>query len=349
MTDYFVEELCLDNEKDWKEFNEKTYGGSFFHTLKWKSILESSFGYESHYFLVYYKDRVIAACPFFESTLKGFKGLMLPDSDYKHILVDKQNFNHLAGKAIMNKCYEISQRNRLSFILINTLSKEIKDHFNEFNPLPFPTIGNMMLDLKENNAEKIWNNIFTARENQRKYIRRFTKDGFKIKEAKSLKDLKIFYKYYKANLEYINAVPYPFSHFEEIWNSYSSTNMIITLLHKNKKVFGGQLHFFDPSRKTIYLRYLALNRDIPRKYTPTYYIFWDAILRASRMGYTNVCYGSTPPNPDGIYYRLKKKFGCYYEENYSIIFPLSTTFKVTYYAYQFAKKHLPHYMRRLGL
>jgi len=347
-----VEELCLDNEKDWKEFNEKTYDGSFFHTLKWKSILERSFGYKSHYFLVYYKDRVIATCPFYESSLKGFKGLMpLPNSDYHHILVDKQNFNHLVAKTITNKCHDISKKNRLSFILINTLSKEIKDNFNEPNLFPFPwyIIGTMILDLKENHPEKIWNNIFSQKGKQRKYIRRFIKDGFKIKEVKSLKDLKIFYKYYKTNLEYINAVPYSFSHFEEIWNTYSSTNMITTLLYKNEKVFGGQLHFLYPSRKTIYLKYLALNRDIPRKYTPTYYIFWDAIVRASQMGYTTICYGSTNPNPDEIHYQIKKKFGCYYEESYSIVFPLSVTFKVAYHTYQFANKHLPHYLRWLGL
>lgn len=348
MTDYIVEELCSDNEKAWKEFNEKTYSGSFFHTLKWKIILERKFGYESHYFLVYYKDRVIAACPFFEITINRFKGLMLPYSDYKNILVDK-NFNHLVAKAIMNKCYEISKKNRLSFILINTLNKEIKEHFNEFKPLPVRIAGNMILDLKENNPEKIWNNIFSAKGNQRNRIRRFEKDGIKIKEVKSVKDLKIFYKYYKANLEYLNSVPPPFSHFEELWNTYSSTDMIITLLHKNEKFFGGISQFLYPPRKTMYLTLLALNRDIPNRYSPSYYLEWDAIVRAYQMGYTTVCFGSTSPNPDNIHYHLKKKFGCYYEENYSMVFPLSIPFKVAYNTYMFARKHFPKYLRWIGL
>lgn len=42
-----------------------------------------------------------------------------------------------------------------------------------------------------------------------------------------MNDLKIFYKYYKDNLEYINIVAYPFSHFKELWNTYSSTDMRI--------------------------------------------------------------------------------------------------------------------------
>lgn len=151
MADYFVEELCLDNEKDWKEFNEKTYGGSFFHTLKWKSILERCFNVRSYYFLVYDKDKVIAVCPFYENTIKGFKGLMLlPHSDYHSILLNKQNFNHLVGEIIINKCQEISKRNRLSFILITTLSEEIKDYFNSYNPITYPSGRNMLLDLKEN-------------------------------------------------------------------------------------------------------------------------------------------------------------------------------------------------------
>ena len=125
--------------------------------------------------------------------------------------------------------------------------------------------------------------------------------------------------------------------------------MRTTLLHKNDKVFGGLLSFLWPQQKTIYLRYLALNRDISNRYSPSYYLYWDAIVRASQMGYTTVCFGSTPPDPDEVHYRLKKKFGCYYEENYSMIFPLSFTFKVAYNTYQFARKHFPHYLRWLGL
>jgi hypothetical protein len=66
------------------------------------------------------------------------------------------------------------KENKLLFILITTLSELTKDHFNRFDPLPFP-IRDMVLNLKEISPDKIWNDILSKQE--RKYIRRFGNDG----------------------------------------------------------------------------------------------------------------------------------------------------------------------------
>ena len=96
MTGYRAEELNPNNENDWEEFNKKTDGGGFFHTLKWKNIITNSFNYKLHYFLIYFEDKVVAICPFCEGTVKGFRGLMPPpNSDNRGLVVNKQNYNHL--------------------------------------------------------------------------------------------------------------------------------------------------------------------------------------------------------------------------------------------------------------
>ena len=132
MTDYRIEELNPNNEKDWEEFNKKTDCGSFFHTLKWKNILNNSFSYKLHYFLIYFEGKVIAICPFCENTIKGFRGLMPPpNSDHRELVIKKQNCTHLLIKELLNKTNEILKSKKLSFILISTFSKEIKDYFNK--------------------------------------------------------------------------------------------------------------------------------------------------------------------------------------------------------------------------
>jgi len=56
------------------------------------------------------------------------------------------------------------------------------------------------------------------------------------------------------------------------------------------------------------------------------------------MGYDSINFGGTPYDADDIHYKLKTKFGCHYEKQYSIIFPLSPLFKLGYNTYRFLKK-----------
>ena len=338
---YIIEELNNNNSIDWKRLCDESKEGTFFHTLEWKRTLEQSFNCISHYFLVYRNDEPVAICPFYEDIIQGIRGLVpLPRSDYNHIIITDK-YDPLIAYHILEKCKEIAKNNRLFFVLITTLSELTIEHFNGYNSLRYPIGGNMVLNLDEHCPDKIWNEILSNQD--RKYIRRFEKDGFRVKEVNSIDDLKILYKYYKTNLEYINAIPYPFSHIEVLLNTYSSKEMLRTLLYQNEIIAGGHLSFLDDSSKTIYLRYLSLNRNLPTRYHPTLYIEWDIIKRASEMGYRKICFGRTLPYPKDIHYKLKEKFGCQYEKEYSIIIPTSYLFKIVYpiyyNLYSLAKKY----------
>ncbi|SNQ59949.1 GNAT family N-acetyltransferase [Candidatus Methanoperedens nitratireducens] len=339
---YHIEELSNKNATDWKRVNEESKEGDFFHKLEWKRILEQSLNFKSHCFLLYRNDEPVALCPFYESSINGVRGLVsLPDSDYNHIIVTDQ-YDPLIAYHILEKCNEIARENKLSFILITTLRESIKDYFSKYNPLPYPIGGNMMLDLEKSGPDSIWSEVLSQRD--RKHIRRFEKDGFKIKEINSIDHIKMFYKYYKANLESIDAAPHSFSHFEDLLRTYSSTEMILTLLYNNKIIAGGQLAFLHYPKKTVYLRYLSLNRDLPNRYRPTTYMRWNWIRRASEMGYSKICFGRTPPDPNDIHYQLKEKFGCHFEKEHSFIFPRSYLFKIGYNIYytiyNFTKKYI---------
>ncbi len=328
---YHIEDLSNTNATDWKRVCKESKEGSFFHTLEWKRILEQSYNFKTHCFLLYRNDESVALCPFYEASINGVRGLIsLPDSDYNHIIITDQH-DPLIAYHILDKCKEITRENKLFFILITTLNELTKDHFSRYNPLPFPLGGDMVLNLEEFNPDKIWNDNFSKKE--RKYIRRFENDGFRIKEVTSIDDIKMFYKYYKTNIEFKNATPYPFSHFEDLLNVYSSTEVILTLLYKNEIVAGGQLAFLDNFKKTMYLRYLSLNRELTSRYHPTLYIYWDCINRASERGFSRICFGRTPPYPNDVHYQFKEMFGCHYEKEFSLIFPRSHLFKIGYNIY----------------
>jgi hypothetical protein len=339
--DYYIKTLDKENNVLWDEFNKRTEGGTFFHTSKWKDVLEKSFGYKMHYILVYDNDKVISICPFCENVIKGFKGLTyIPNSDYHHILIQEQKCNDLLTRTILDKGKDISKKNKLSFILITTTSTKIKDYFMKYNPLPFPESGNMVLNLKENTPTKIWEVIFTekGRGTPRKYINRFEREGIDIREVTEVDDLKIFYKYYEENLRYKNVNPYPFSHFKYCWDSYSPSDMRITMVEKNHNIFGGLLAFIYHPKKTMYLKYLALNRNISNKYHPPFYLYWDAVTTASAMNLDYVCFGATPNDINNFNYRIKMKFGAEYEKEYRIVIPLSKLFTLSYKTYDLIKR-----------
>lgn len=342
MDGYQIEDLNSSNARDWEHFNEIADGGSFFHSLKWKRILERSFKLRPHYFLVYHDGEVAAICPFFENNLKYFKGLVsLPYSDFCHIAIADGHAHPSVINEIYARCMEITRQEKLAFLQMSVNKPAIRDQMMQYTDLPPLVSGNMVLNLEELTPEKIWNDVFSAKGGQRKFIKRFVRDGCTIEEVRDLKDLELFYHYYNENLEQKHVRTFnQVSFFNTIWDIYSPADMRITLLKKDDFIYGGLFAYLYPPNSTIYLVHLALNRDIPNTYHPPYYLFWDIIEKAYEMGYRRVCFGGTPYNPENVVYKQKKGFGCEYHFKYSLFIPCSYIFRYGYNMYYLMKNGL---------
>jgi predicted N-acyltransferase len=61
----------LSDAKEWEDFVANSSKGSFFHTLKWKKVLEESFPFESLYLVIRdSNDKLIGVCPFFITKMR---------------------------------------------------------------------------------------------------------------------------------------------------------------------------------------------------------------------------------------------------------------------------------------
>jgi hypothetical protein len=326
-----IEALNDTNIDKWENFNHEMNEGTFYHTTKWKKILES-LGHISHYYLIFSGDEVVAICPFFEFNIKGFKGITtLPESDYNHLII-KDNDPHIINY-IIKELESKAKKNSWSFIILNSLDKNFE---NKLNASFYPnfSMGTMILDIKKLNPDKIWNEIFNAKKGQRRYIKRFENDGFKIRELDSKKDIKVLYEYYQRNIKHINGTEYPYSHFMDLYNIYPSKNLHSALLCKEDFVAGGFLNFLDESTKTLYSRYIAINRDLPNKYHIQYPLLWESIKKANELGYKRVSFGSNVNDQSHPGYRIKKNFGAEYLNSYSILRPISRLFKLGHNVYR---------------
>jgi hypothetical protein len=95
-----VEELR--NESEWEDFAKNIPEATFYHTIKWKKIIEKSFGFVPAYFTVKDQGEVAGICPGFITApwlLRTYNSL--PNSDYGGPLFKNA---HLARALRLESC-----------------------------------------------------------------------------------------------------------------------------------------------------------------------------------------------------------------------------------------------------
>ena len=325
MADYRLERLNDGNEEKWEEFNKNSPEGSFFHGLKWTQIAEQSSGVKRHYFLLYKDEDVFGIFPFIEDKIHVFRGLRTArDPKILPAILKDSGDPHAMNSVIRDLQKVTIDGKKISFIRVSTLHEEMLNTITTHPRLPWKTEGGMVLNLLEFPPEKIWN-TFSAKKGERKFIRRFEKDGFALTEANSPEDLALFYKYYQENISHIKGRLQPFSRFSKLWNSLSD-EIRITLLSKGSVFAGGMFQLLDSHRKTVHTMYLSLNRNLPTNYHPPYYLWWEAINWAYANRYEKVSLGGEHLDENNPRYRMMYDLGARFEPTYSAMIPLTKIF-----------------------
>jgi len=185
----------------------------------------------------------------------------------------------------------------------------------------------MVLDLVRSPPEAIWNS-FSARSGQRTKIRQFEKRGFETSEVRSEEELCDFYRYYAETMKHLGADRLPLSFFLDLRRTLGD-HVRIMMLANGPLVAGGTLTILDPERKRAHGVFLAMNRDLPNRFSPSYGIYWEEITWAWEHRYETFTFGRefvrdlTDQNPR---YRLKRAFGGTFEPRHTRIVPLTCPF-----------------------
>ena len=319
----FIEELS--DEREWEEFVATSPKGTFYHTLKWKKILEDSFSFETIYLVIRdSKGNIAGICPFaLTKKLWPFKVLdSLPESDLGGPLI-KEEYKKEAANVLKDYLKELSSEKGITYARIRFSDAELCEYFKTKTSKVETGSGTMNLDLEEKPADFIWSKVFTKKKNQRWFIRRFERDGFQNREAEGLEDLNKFYILYYNNMNYIGAQPYPFNFFKNIWNSLYPDNLGIILTEKEENCIGGESFFIYKERKNIYQTYVGFDRDLGGKYRTYYYLNWGLIKWAEKYGFKYVCFGSTPSDPNSNHYSYKSNFGAEFNQDFFLYLPFN--------------------------
>lgn len=325
MGDYHLERLSDENADEWDRYNSTSPEGGLFHSLKWKEIIEKGSDTRTQYYLLYKGEEVFGLLPLVEHNVHFFRGLS-PVNDPQRLRAILRDYSDpFAMQYVVDALQSIKfDRKPLSFVRLSVSNEETLDRITRYTLLRLPDIGDMVLDLSEVPPEELWK-TFSAKKGQRKFIRRFDENGFSVTEAESQEDLDQFYRYYAENIKRIGGTLQPYSRISDLRDSMPD-DVRITLLSKGSIVAGGMLMLSDRSRRTVYTTYLSLNRDLPKTYHPSYYLWWEAINWAWDHHLEKVSFGAQRLEEDNPRYRIKYDFGARFQPLYSGMIPLTKTF-----------------------
>ncbi|MFH1673414.1 MAG: GNAT family N-acetyltransferase [Pseudomonadota bacterium] len=313
----------LSNDEEWERFVADSSGGTFFHTLKWKKILEEAFSLEAEYLAI--RDeagKLAGVCPFaVTSKLRLFRILdSLPESDFGGPLTVEPETPAVL-KALNDYLPEVCREKNITYAKIRCPSETTGRHFNTRGMTTDTASGSMNLNLEQHPSDFIWDEVFTQKDGQRTYIRRFEKDGFRNIEAQSIKDLDTFYELYYRNMNYIGGAVHPYSFFRKLWDELHPEHFNIILTVGNGRCIGGEGFFLYRPRKTVYQTFIGLDRNVETQYRTYFYLSWGLLKWCEANGFKTVSFGGTPADPKSANYSQKSKFGANFNQDYVVCLP----------------------------
>jgi len=315
----FVEELK--NKREWDEFLQSSPKGTFYHSLKWKEVIERSFSYRAHYLVVKNSNgTIVGICPAFirkHGHIKVYTSM--PHSDYGGPIIREgyiESASILLRKFIEEYCFN----NGLSFAKICFVDDRIGRFFK--SPLSYvdTNTGVMVIDLKTKPSDVIWKEIFSRK--QRYEIRRFERGCFNVREANNESDLKDFYNLYLSNMRNLGVSGRPYVFFKNMWNTLFPENFCIMLLEK-EKCLGGLAQF--RYKDSFYGSFTAIDRKWSwGRYSLMSYMIWKLIKKAEETGIRYISLGSTPSYRKHPYYIQKSKFGSTFLQQERVLIPFGS-------------------------
>ena len=309
----------LKNEKEWESFLEVSPWGTFYHSLKWRKVIQKSFRHDGLYLTIRDEDgTIIGICPGF---ILGGKHLKvydsMPYSDYGGPLIAGQHIKE-ASHSLQGFLQSFCSNKGIIYARFCFTDPELGHFFRSPQSYIETTRGTIEVDLKASPTDFLWNKTFST--NLRRNIRVVERRGFQVQKARTKSDLRDFYDLYYENMKYLGANPYPYKFMENMWSLLYPHHLRIWLLEKDRRVSG--LSVFKDSKKS-YCVYVGLDRN--QRIGMVNYLIWKEIRKAEEEGRRYVSIGSTPSDPQNPYYVQKIRLGGSFYQQDMIWFPTKSS------------------------
>ncbi|MGZ3721163.1 MAG: lipid II:glycine glycyltransferase FemX [Bdellovibrionota bacterium] len=267
---------------------------SFFHASGWARVLAESYGYKPIYFTASENGRLSVLMPFMEisSRLTGKRGVSLPFTDDCDPFAPEKNRLREAAEAAIGYGKQkgwgyIEWRCKGDFIEGTTPSESFWTHD---------------LDLERSPSE-----LFSRlKENNRRNIRKSTKDGVTVEFDSSPESLKEFYRLHCRTRRGHGLPPQPFSFFKNVLDDVLAQGLgtIASARYSGKTIASSV--FFHFGTNAIF-KYGASDAG-SLSHRPNNLVMWEAIKWYKGRGAKSLSLGRTQADHHGLLH-FKRSWG----------------------------------------
>lgn len=310
--DYTITKLTKNDYEEWDNFVKTHKGGTIFHTLGWKKVLEESYGYEPRYYVIKNANGEITGIfPTFK--VKTFFGKIIVSQPFAEY-----------GGALVREGYE-----KAVIDILNIFKKEVKNgvKYIEIRKPPFGmrisnTIGykkemkayNFYLNLENKDFKKdIWNGVIHKK--VRTAIRKAIKSGVIIEKKM---DMDLYYDLYIKTMARMGSPPHSKKFLKNI-ERYLKDYVVCNFAYLDGIPIAALLSF---RYKDIVSIFGNVSDSKYWNYNANDLLYCSEIKEVLKLGYKFVEFGRT--NPNSQYVKFKKRHGGENQvELYSYIYPQS--------------------------
>jgi FemAB-related protein (PEP-CTERM system-associated) len=261
-------EVCpyTGNRREWDDFVRRTTGGTFFHLIGWKDVLEETFGFTSHYLLARRGGSIVGVLPLFElrSWLAGSCLLSLPFAVEAGVCCS----DDAARLALEGAALAYGEQRGVRYV-------ELRDGLDgdgfQMREGLFYRFRRQLLPTDEENMAAI-------RRKQRRMIRVGQQSGLTARVSPA--DLDAFYDLYARSVRQLGTPVFPYRYFQLFLRHFPDDCALLTVWHGEVNVAAVLSFFFNDT----VLPYYAGSRREFFQYAVNDFMYWELMRYARERG-----------------------------------------------------------------
>ncbi|MBI4767079.1 MAG: FemAB family PEP-CTERM system-associated protein [Deltaproteobacteria bacterium] len=281
--------LIQDSDIDsWEKYILDHPGGTFYHALGWKRVIEKSFGHHTYYLMAKEHGKVCGILPIvhIKSLLFGSIMCSMPFLNFGGVCAD----NDEVERALLGEAERILKDKKGDYLELRHMKKSSMDYPAKTHKV------SMTLEL-ESDPEILWSKFATK---HRTTIRRAAKNDLELRVGKQdlLKDFfPLLCKGWKA----LGTPLYNFYFFKNIMEELEDHIEIFLILHQSRPIAGAMNGIF---RDTVEGMWLASLNEYARL-QGGYFLYWEMIRRYCELGYRHFHLGRSTADGSAEFFKKK--------------------------------------------
>lgn len=283
-----VELYTPSRKQDWENFVLGAAAATIAHDLRWKAVVEETYGHRSFYLMAYRERQVVGVLPLFliKSLLFGRSLVTSPFLTFGGLLAADDD----ASAALVGYAKKIADQQKVKYTEIRN------DHATphlEHTKLSYFTL---LLDLSIGEEKLLKALHSTARRN----VKKAQQSGLEVVEG--VENLGEFVKINFKNMRRLGTPAHGAAFFKNIVKHFPDS-ILLMARHQQKWVGGMLLVSF---KKTIHMPWVAALEEY-FEMRPNNLLYWEAIARAARRGFQFFDFGRS--KEDQGTFRFKSQHG----------------------------------------